>query len=63
MSFLVTLRHGEHRITDDGEVLLRLGTDADVDQTIRGSLGHYLSYAPVLAELGSPGAGALTLSV
>jgi hypothetical protein len=63
VSFLVTLRHGEHRITDDGQVLLRLGTDAEVDQTIRGSLGHYPSYAPVLAELGLPGAGALTLSV
>lgn len=41
----------------------RLGTDADVDQTIKASLGHYPSYAGVLAELGLSGMGALTLSV
>lgn len=29
----------------------------------KASLGHYLSYAGVLSELGIPGAGALTLSV
>ncbi len=63
MTYSVELRSGERSIVDDDEVLLRLGTDADVDQTIRSSLGHYLSYAPVLAQLGFPGAGALTLSV
>lgn len=63
MSYSVSLRSEEWRLADDTQVLLRLGTDTDVDQTIKGSLGHYLSYAGVLAELGLPGAGALTLSV
>lgn len=63
MSYSVKLRHQDLRLGDDRRVLLRLGTDADVDQTIKGSLGHYFSYADVLAELGLPGVGALTLSV
>lgn len=63
MSYVVSLRAGETRLSDDRHLLLRLGTDADVDQTIRTSLGHYVSYAPVLHELGLPGDGALTLSV
>lgn len=63
MSYSVALRTEERRIADDTQVLLRLGADADVDQTIKGSLGHYFSYANVLAELGLPGTGALTLSV
>lgn len=63
MSYSVALRADEHRLADDTQVLLRLGTDANVDQTIKSSLGHYFSYASVLAELGLPGAGALTLSV
>jgi hypothetical protein len=63
VSYVVSLRTSETRLTDDRHLLLRLGTDADVDQTIRASLGHYVSYAPVLHDLGLPGAGALTLSV
>ncbi len=63
MSYSVGLRHRDLRLTDDAQVLLRLGTDADVDQTIKGSLGHYFSYVDVLTELGVPGSGALTLSV
>lgn len=63
MSYSVALRAEGHRLADDAQVLLRLGTDADIDQTIKGSLGHYFSYAGVLAELGLPGAGALALSV
>lgn len=59
----VTLRLDESRLADDRQVLLRLGTDSDVDQTIKVSLGHYISYAAVLQSLGLPGAGALTLSV
>jgi len=62
VSFAVSLRADEHRLGDDQQLVLRLGTDADVDQTIRSSLGHYLSYAGVLLELGLAGAGALTLS-
>ena len=63
MSYSVGLRHRELRLTEDAQVLLRLGSDADVDQTIKGSLGHYFGYADVLAELGLAGSGALTLSV
>lgn len=63
MSYSVSLRAEERRLGYDTHILLRLGTDADVDQTIKGSLGHYFSYASVLAELGLQGAGALTLSV
>lgn len=63
MSYSVSLRHRDLRLSDDAQVLLRLGTDADVDQTIKGSLGHYFGYADVLTELGLPGSGALTLSV
>ena len=63
MSFSVRLRHRDLRLTDDTHVMLRLGTDADVDQTIKGSLGHYFGYADVLTELGLQGSGALTLSV
>jgi len=63
VSFTVLLRVDERRLGDDQSIVLRLGTDADVDQTIRSSLGHYFSYAEVLAELGLQGAGALTLSV
>ncbi|MFT3851973.1 MAG: hypothetical protein QM733_04440 [Ilumatobacteraceae bacterium] len=63
MSFSVTLRSIDARLADDQQLVLRLGSDADVDQTIRASLGHYLSYAGVLEQLGLPGVGALTLSV
>jgi len=63
MSYSVSLRHQDLRLTDNRQVLLRLGTDSDVDQTIKGSLGHYFGYASVLSELGLPGGGALTLSV
>lgn len=63
MGYEVSLRVDDDRMNDDAQLLLRLGTDADVDQTIKASLGHYLSYAGVLAELGMPGADALTLSV
>jgi hypothetical protein len=62
VSYAVALRDDD-RLTDDATLLLRLGTDADVDQTIKASLGHYLRYASVLAELGITGSGALTLSV
>jgi hypothetical protein len=63
VSYSVTLRAHERRLDDDEQLLLRLGTDADVDQTIKSSLGHYVSYQSVLVELGLPGQGALTLSV
>ena len=63
MSLRVFLRVDDDRLAGDATLLLRLGTDTDVDQTIKASLGHYLSYASVLTELGLPGAGALTLSV
>lgn len=63
MSYSVTLRADERRLADDTQVLLRLGTDNDVDQTIKASLGHYFSYAGVIRELSLPGSGALTLSV
>jgi len=63
MSYSVGLRHHDPRPIDDAQVLLRLGTDADVDLTIKSSLGHYFGYAAILAELGLPGRGALTLSV
>lgn len=63
VSYAVSLRVDDHRLADDARLLLRLGTDRDVDQTIKASLGHYLSYAGVLRELGMSGAGALTLSV
>jgi hypothetical protein len=59
----VDLRLDDPRLADDEQLLLRLGTDADVDQTIKASLGHYFTYAKVLETLGLPGAGALTLSV
>ncbi len=62
VSYAVSLR-ADVRLADDAQLLLRLGTDANVDQTIKASLGHYLSYASVLDELGLPGAGVLTLSV
>jgi hypothetical protein len=62
VSHAVSLRTDERRLADDRQVVLRLGTDADVDQTMRSSLGHYFSYGEVLAQLGLPGAGALTLS-
>ncbi len=63
MSYMVSLRSDEARLADDARLLLRLGTDADVDQTIKSSLGHYLAYTRFLEELGIPGSGALTLSV
>lgn len=63
MSYRVSLRADEPRLDDDRNLVLRLGTDGDVDQTIRSSLGHYLAYADVLTELSLPGGGALTLSV
>jgi hypothetical protein len=63
VSYSVILRADEHRLGDDTNVLLRLGTDSDIDQTIKGSLGHYFSYRGVLTQLGLAGAGALTLSV
>jgi len=63
VSHRVFLRVDDDRLADDATLLLRLGTDADVDQTIKASLGHFLSYANVLTELGLPGSGALTLSV
>ncbi len=63
MSYSVSLRADDKRMADDVQVLLRLGTDTDVDQTIKASLGHYLSYGEALGELGIPGAGALVLSV
>jgi hypothetical protein len=40
VTYSVELRTGERSIVDDDEVLLRLGTDHDVDETIRSSLGH-----------------------
>ncbi|HET8930434.1 MAG TPA: hypothetical protein VFN21_07245 [Acidimicrobiales bacterium] len=63
MSHSVTLRTDERCLADDTQILLRLGTDGDVDQTIKASLGHYFSYASVLHDLSLPGSGALTLSV
>jgi hypothetical protein len=63
VSYAVSLRVDDGRLADDSQLLLRLGTDRDVDQTIKASLGHYLSYSGVLRELGMAGAGALTLSV
>jgi hypothetical protein len=63
VSYDVSLRVDDPRVNDDAQLLLRLGTDSDVDQTIKASLGHYVSYADVLGELGLPGVGALTLSV
>jgi hypothetical protein len=44
------LRVEDDRLADDATLLLRLGTDADVDQTIKASLGHYSSYASVLKQ-------------
>jgi len=47
----------------DAELIVRLGSDAQLDQTIKSALGHFLDYGPVLSALGRPGAGALVLSV
>lgn len=63
VGYEVSLRVDDDRVNDDAQLLLRLGTDADVDQTIKASLGHYLSYGSVLGDLGLHGGGALTLSV
>lgn len=48
---------------EDAELIVRLGSDAQLDQTIKSALGHFLDYGPVLSALGRPGAGALVLSV
>ncbi|HWL44903.1 MAG TPA: hypothetical protein VNQ73_18315 [Ilumatobacter sp.] len=63
MSFVVTLRDADARLADDQQIVLRLGTDADVDQTIKASLGHFLAYRPVVVASGLDAPGALTLSV
>lgn len=63
LSYDVTLRGADVRLADDEQIVLRLGTASDVDQTIRASLGHYFAYAGVLSENGLEGAGALPLSV
>ena len=63
VSYAVSLRVDDGRLADDSQLLLRLGTDRDVDQTIKASLGQYPSHSGVLRDLGMAGSGALTLSV